>query len=46
MALAQPEVKLEETRWIVLMALWNQGKAKDYLFVEDAVFSDTKPILH
>jgi len=46
MALAQPEVKLEETRWIVLMALWNQGKAKDYLFVEDAVFNDTKPILH
>lgn len=46
MALPQPEVSIEETRWIVLMALWNQGKAKDYLFVEDAVFGDTSPTLH
>lgn len=46
MALPQPEVGIDETRWIVLMALWNQGKAKDYLFVEDAVFSETRPTLH
>lgn len=46
MALPQPEVGIEETRWIVLMALWNQGKANDYLFVEDAVFGEDRPLLH
>lgn len=46
-AMALPEaISLEETKWIVLMALWNQGKAGDYLFVEDALFSDTRPTLH
>ena len=46
MALPQPEVSIEETRWIVLMALWNQGNTNDYLFVEDAVFGEDKPTLH
>ena len=46
MALPQPEVSIEETRWIVLMALWNQGKTNDYLFVEDAIFNETRPVLH
>lgn len=46
MALLQPEIGLEETRWIVLMALWNQDKASDYLFVEDAMFNDNRPTLH
>ncbi|CAG0986487.1 hypothetical protein MTYP_02043 [Methylophilaceae bacterium] len=46
MALPQPEVGIDETRWIVLMALWNQGKANDFLFVEDAMFGDTRPTLH
>ncbi|OAM51806.1 protein smg-like protein [Methylovorus sp. MM2] len=46
MALPQAEISIEEIRWIVLMALWNQDKAKDYLFVEDAMFSDSKPTLH
>ena len=46
MALPQPEIGLEETRWIVLMALWNQDKASDYLFVEDAMFNDNRPTLH
>ncbi|MFL9611260.1 DUF494 family protein [Methylobacillus sp. Pita2] len=46
MALSQPEIGLEETRWIVLMALWNQDKASDYLFVEDAMFNDHRPTLH
>ena len=46
-AMALPEaISLEETKWIVLMALWNQGKAGDYLFFEDALFSDTRPTLH
>lgn len=46
MALPQPEVSIEETRWIVLMALWNQDKANDYLFVEDAMFGESRPTLH
>jgi Smg protein len=46
MALAQPEVRIDEIRWIVLMALWNQGKASDYLFVEDAMFGDNRPTMH
>ncbi|MEY3747502.1 MAG: hypothetical protein RL194_961 [Pseudomonadota bacterium] len=46
MALPQPEAGIDETRWIVLMALWNQGKANDYLFVEDAMFGDSRSTLH
>lgn len=46
MALSQPEVSIDETRWIVLMALWNQGRANDYLFVEDAMFGDNRPTVH
>lgn len=39
MALTQVEIKIEEMRWITMMALWNQGREKDYLFVEDAMFN-------
>ena len=46
MALPQVEIGLEEIRWIVLMSLWNQDKASDYLFVEDAMFGDSHPTLH
>ncbi|HWU83260.1 MAG TPA: DUF494 domain-containing protein [Methylophilaceae bacterium] len=46
MALPQSEISLEEIRWIVLMALWNQNKASDYLFVEDAMFNESRPTLH
>ncbi|MEQ1600788.1 MAG: DUF494 domain-containing protein [Methylophilaceae bacterium] len=46
MALPQQEVDIEEIRWIVLMALWKQGKANDYLFVEDAVFGEDISTLH
>lgn len=46
MALSQPEVDMDEIRWIVLMVLWNHDKASDYLFVEDAMFSDNQPTLH
>jgi Smg protein len=45
MALPQSEISLE-IRWIVLMALWNQDKASDYLFVEDAMFNESRPTLH
>ncbi len=46
MALPESEVTLEQFKWIMLMTLWNQDKAGDYLFVEDAVFSDSRPTLH
>ena len=46
LALPQSHIGIDEMRWIVLMALWNDGKTKDYLFVEDAVFSDSRPTLH
>ena len=46
LALPQSHIGIDEMRWIVLMALWNHGKTKDYLFMEDAVFSDSRPTLH
>lgn len=46
MALPEAEVHISEMRWIVLMALWTQGKAKDYLFVEDAIFGGKSATLH
>lgn len=39
MALKQALITIEETRWITMMALWNQGREKDYSFVEDALFN-------
>ena len=46
MALQDIEVTLEQAKWIALMVLWRYGKARDYLFVEDALFSETRPTLH
>lgn len=47
-ALALPDnpVTLEKIKWIVLMSLWNQDKAHDYLFIADAIFGDEHPTLH
>jgi Smg protein len=39
MALKQHEIKIEEMRWIAMIALWEKGREKDYLFVEDAFFN-------
>ena len=39
MALKQARITIEEARWITMMALWNQGREKDYSFVEDALFN-------
>ena len=39
MALKQQHIHIEEMRWITMMALWNEGREKDYLFVEDALFN-------
>lgn len=46
MALPQAEVTLEEIKWIVLIALWSQGKAREYLFIEDVIFSEQRPTMH
>jgi len=39
MALKKVFIGIEEIRWITMMALWNQGREKDYSFVEDALFN-------
>ncbi|MCX7627138.1 MAG: DUF494 domain-containing protein [Methylophilaceae bacterium] len=46
MALPDREVSLEQTKWIALMVLWRHGKVRDYLFVEDALFSNGRTVLH
>ena len=47
-ALALPDnpVTLEKIKWIVLISLWNQDKAHDYLFIADAIFGDEQQTLH
>ncbi len=46
MALKQEQIKIEEMRWITMIALWNAGREKDYLFVEDALFNPCGLTLH
>lgn len=51
MNLAQPEINIEEMRWIVLMTTWGASKSgpdktKEYLFIEDALLNKQKPTLH
>lgn len=46
MALKQEQIKIEEMRWITMIALWNVGREKDYLFVEDALFNPRGLTLH
>ena len=46
MALKQEQIKIEEMRWITMIALWNAGREKDYLFVEDALFNPRGLTLH
>ncbi len=46
MALKQAQIKIEEMRWITMIALWNAGREKDYLFVEDALFNPRGLTLH
>ena len=46
MALHGKTVNLEQTRWITMMAMWSDGREKDYLFVEDAVFNPRGLTLH
>lgn len=46
MALKQKEITIEEMRWITMIALWNEGREKDYLFVEDAMFNPRGLAIH
>lgn len=51
MQLPQPEVDIEEMRWIVLMTTWGASrngpdKTKEYLFIEDILLSKEKPTMH
>ena len=46
MALKQEHIHIEEMRWITMIALWNAGREKDYLFVEDALFNPRGLTLH
>ena len=46
MALRQQHIRIEEMRWITMIALWNAGREKDYLFVEDAIFNPRGLTIH
>lgn len=46
MALKQQVITIEEMRWVAMIALWNEGREKDYLFVEDALFNPQGLALH
>jgi Smg protein len=51
MNLPQPQISIEEMRWIVLMTTWGASKSgpdktKEYLFIEDALLNKNKPTLH
>lgn len=46
MALQDREVSLDQIKWIMLMTLWKQNKASDYLFIEDVVLGDIQSTLH
>jgi Smg protein len=46
MALNQNIITIDEIRWVVMMALWNNGKENDYLFVEDALYAKDSLVVH
>jgi Smg protein len=46
MALPVPQISIEEMRWIAMIALWNEGREQDYLFVEDALFNPRGMTVH
>ncbi len=39
MALRKTKISIEETRWVTMIALWSQGRDKDYCFVEGMLFN-------
>ena len=46
MALNKNIISIDEVRWVVMMALWNNGKENDYLFVEDALYNKDTLTIH
>ncbi|MBU0592713.1 MAG: DUF494 domain-containing protein [Pseudomonadota bacterium] len=46
LALNDRDVSIEQVKWIVLIVLWSQGQADDYLFMEDLLFGDNTPQMH
>ena len=46
LALNDRDVSIEQVKWIVLIVLWSQGQADDYLFMEDLLFGDSTPQMH
>lgn len=46
MALNEHEVSLEQVKWTVLIVLWSQGQASDFMFIEDLLFGDSPPTMH
>ncbi len=46
MALNEQEVSLEQVKWTVLIVLWSQGQASDFMFIEDLLFGDSQPTMH
>ena len=46
MAFSEREVSLEQVKWTVLIVLWSQGQASDYMFIEDLLFGDAQPTMH
>ena len=46
MALKQEHIHIAEIRWITMIALWNAGREKDYLFIEDAMFNPRGLTIH
>ncbi|MEW5942426.1 MAG: DUF494 domain-containing protein [Pseudomonadota bacterium] len=46
MALNDQDVSLEQVKWIVLIVLWSQGQAQEYLFLEDQLFGDSAQQMH
>jgi Smg protein len=46
MALNEHGVSLEQVKWTVLIVLWSQGQASDFMFIEDLLFGDIQPTMH
>ncbi|MBZ0104749.1 MAG: DUF494 domain-containing protein [Sulfuricella denitrificans] len=46
LALNDKEVDIEQVKWIVLIVLWSQGQAEDYMFMEDLLFGDNTQQMH
>jgi Smg protein len=46
MALPDAGISAEQVKWVVLLALWKQGRAEEYLFLEDVLFDVDPAVLH